>query len=214
MRQTQGRDAELESILGALLPGQCALDIGANVGLLSVLMARRVSPTGRVYAFEPVSEAYECLQENARLNAVATIIEPFHLAVGREPQMLEMFVNESPLDTMHSAISPADGKGSRRRVEAVSVDSFCAERSLTPDVVKVDVEGFEPLVLEGARRTIERARAMTLFVELHPWAWPKIDYDETRFRTLIRELDLRMDQLNGQPIGRMTERLHIRLSKS
>jgi hypothetical protein len=99
-------------------------------------------------------------------------------------------------------------------VKAVSVDSFCAERGLLPDVVKVDVEGFEPLVLEGARQTIARAPAMTLFVELHPWAWPKIDYNETRFRTLIGELGLRMDQLNGPPIQSMTERLHIRLAKS
>jgi FkbM family methyltransferase len=214
MRQTLEHDVELESILNGLAPGQCALDIGANVGLLSVLMAQCVAPTGRVYAFEPVVEAYECLQENARLNAVATIIEPLHLAVGCEPQTLEMFINESPPDTMHSAVPPADGKGSRRQVQAVSVDSFCKERGLLPDVVKVDVEGFEPLVLEGARQTIARASAMTLFVELHPWAWPKINYDETRFRTLIGELGLRMNQLNDQPLGNLTERTHIRLSKS
>jgi FkbM family methyltransferase len=214
MRQTPERDVELESILGALVPGQCVLDIGANVGLLSVLMAQRVAPTGRVHAFEPVLEAYECLQENARLNGVAATIEPLQLAVGREPQALEIFVNESPLDTMHSVIPPADGRGSRCHAEAVSVDSFCAERSLSPNVIKVDVEGFEPRVLEGARRTIAQASAMTLFVELHPWIWPRIDYDETRFRTLIGELGLQMDQLNGQPIRSMTERMHVRLGKS
>ncbi len=59
-----------------------------------------------------------------------------------------------------------------RDVSAVSIDQFCADRGLTPQVIKIDVEGAELAVLRGARATIAAAGpGLQLFVEMHPHLW-------------------------------------------
>ena len=124
------------------------VDIGANIGVLTAWFARRAH---EVHAFEPAPRALELLRMNAPSNAT---IHP--LALGEESGLVR-FTQAESLDM--SAISD-----SGIEVEIRTLDSY----GLAPDLIKIDVEGFEPQVLRGARQTIARHRPLIMFEALSP----------------------------------------------
>src|SRR4029077_7343525 len=84
MQAAFGREGEEEipEILSALKPGGIVLDVGAHIGGFSLIAARAVGPSGKVFAFEPVASNVELLEENRALNGTDCIV-PVHAAVGR-----------------------------------------------------------------------------------------------------------------------------------
>jgi hypothetical protein len=73
------------------------------------------------------------------------------------------------------------------QVPAISIDEFCAREKVLPDLIKIDVEGFELSVLRGARETIKACQGrLALFVEMHPTTWREIGLSK---EDIINELD-------------------------
>ena len=122
-------------------------DVGANIGVLTVLLAD-VASRGRVVAFEPAPENLDYLHRNV---ARATNVEVVAAAVGASDGELRFDVNPDYPAGAHVA---EDGA---LRVPCRSLDSWVAERGLDRlDALKIDVEGAEPDVLSGAAETIRR----------------------------------------------------------
>ncbi|MCB9647849.1 MAG: FkbM family methyltransferase [Deltaproteobacteria bacterium] len=159
-------DGVLEALVRACRAGDVVLDIGANVGLYAVRMARAVGESGRVYAFEPNPETFAVLEEHARLNRVPQV-RPQALAAGAEASTAVLQgigsddVGKCSLRSGEAGIAVAS-------VRVVTVDDFYRDQGLERvDLIKVDVEGFEPEALQGAQRTIE-AHWPLLCLELSP----------------------------------------------
>jgi FkbM family methyltransferase len=134
-------------------------DIGANVGFYSLMAARRVGPSGKVYAFEPVPRNLMYLRKHLQLNHVSnvTVIE-----AAVSDRMGCTFFDEGPL-SVQGFISD---KG-QLEVETVSLDGLIEQGRLQdPDYLKIDVEGAEALVLSGGRAMLERARPV-IFLATH-----------------------------------------------
>ena len=130
-------------IVNFIQPGGIAVDCGAYIGDHTVAYKRRIGPAGRVLAFEPNPTAYECLIRNC------PDVEAHRMGLGAQPGTLAMTI----VDGNYGA-SRITGDGSQR-VEISTLDSFVLPRL---DVMKVDAEGFELQVLEGAKETIARCR--------------------------------------------------------
>jgi len=177
---------EIPWLLTSVRPDMCILDIGANIGLISIVLGLHV-PQGRVFAFEPSPIPFRCLRENIRLNHLENTVTPLPFAVGEQPGSIP---NEDPYDTQHSPLRPPGERLTKTVVRCVSVDSFCKEHAVQPDCIKIDVEGYEPYVLWGAQRTLAQNRRMILFLELHPFAWSQIEFNESRFQQLLDDLQL------------------------
>jgi FkbM family methyltransferase len=145
-------------------PGMTVVDIGAHIGYYTLLFAKYVGPSGRVFAFEPLPANFELLERNVRLNELP-YIQTFSQAIFSRNQEVALGV---PDDLQHSGdASVYHGGGARQfRVSATTLDSFCDSANLRPDVVKMDVEGAEYDVLMGAERMIDRFRPK-LLIELH-----------------------------------------------
>jgi FkbM family methyltransferase len=157
-------------------PGVTALDVGANVGAYSILLGQWAGPSGKVFAFEPAPEVFEGLARHVALNGLAGRVEPIRSAVGAEVGTARLLIagtgGESRL-VIPTPGTPGTDVGAMIDVRVTTIDAFCAERGLSPDFIKVDVEGFELSVLQGARDTIRRrGRDLALFVEMHPSVWP------------------------------------------
>jgi FkbM family methyltransferase len=191
VRPSKTYAAEVDWLLSGVTPGMCVLDVGANIGLLSICLGKAVGPAGRVFAFEPSPVPFGCLQKNVALNGLAQVVSAEPRAVGDRTGQLAFFLNEDPCDTQHSAVRPPGQQLTKVLVETITIDEFCRQRRLTPNVIKIDVEGFEPLVLEGARNVVAQAGSLKLFVELHPAVWPSIGYDPNKFAALLTNLGLR-----------------------
>jgi FkbM family methyltransferase len=139
-------------------PGSMVFDVGASFGLFSISAARAGA---RVFAFEAVPETAEALRTHLAWNAVARRVDVVQAAVCDRPGEEELSEHETPF-----LASLAEPSSRTRRVPALTLDGFCAQRGVEPDVVKIDVEGAEARVLAGAAGIVARRRAL-FFVEVH-----------------------------------------------
>jgi FkbM family methyltransferase len=162
--------AEYTAFRAAVKPGMTALDIGANVGAYSLLLGQWVGPAGAVFAFEPAPAARRGLQRHIELNALGGVVRAVAAAVGAASSKAR-FVLESTAGEGRLASARDDGAVTLD-VAVTSIDDFCTREKLTPDFIKIDVEGAELDALRGARQTIHRTRGrLALFIEMHPSIW-------------------------------------------
>lgn len=134
-------------------PGDTVVDVGANVGDTTVPLARLVGRTGRVYALEPNPLAFDCLLHNVARADVAhqTIALPVG-AGGTESYNVPFCVSPN---VGASFIAPGNEDNKGVRIHLITLDSLWLTRC---SFLKVDVEGFESHVLDGAKETIARCR--------------------------------------------------------
>jgi FkbM family methyltransferase len=168
-----------ELFVRALKPGMTVIDGGAHVGLYSVLGARGVGPAGRVLAFEPDPYNFRALEENTRGLANVTLSRSALAEARREAA----FHRSS--GTIGSSLLARDTSIGVETVDVTSIDDELDGEDVASLLVKLNVEGAEPLVLEGARRTLERVADATLFVEAAP---DHLGADAARIVAQIKEL--------------------------
>jgi len=142
-----------------LRSGATVFNIGAHQGLIALMLARAVSPSGKVVAVDPHPVNIELIRENAILNE-QHMIQTIQAAVGEVSGTAHFggHLND------RLAIS-SDDMSIGMDVRVVCMDDLCNEHG-NPDVVFLDVEGFEWSVLQGARRLIEVGHT-DWFVEVH-----------------------------------------------
>lgn len=155
-------------------PGDVFYDIGANIGLYTLMAAKRVGETGRVYAFEPHLGNAAALLHNVRLSDVRQQVRVFSCALD-EREGFQPFRYYS--DTPGSSLSQF-GRGAEDDFEAVyeerkyaaSVDALIRQRAIRPaDHIKIDVDGNELAILRGMRDLLSGpARPKSIQVEINP----------------------------------------------
>jgi FkbM family methyltransferase len=145
-------EPESLAIIRALLaPGTDAVDIGANIGALTVGMAGAAAP-GRVLAFEPSEATFNRLSRNLELNGCSNV-KAYSIALGDRTgwgQLAPPIAHRAGDDKLN----PAPAEGSARFVQLDTLDAVCAREHLTPALLKLDVEGAEWSVLRGAERVL------------------------------------------------------------
>ncbi len=181
-------EPELQQAVGDWVrAGQVIYDVGANIGYVSLLLARAAGAQGKVYAFEPLPANLERLRKNVDLNSGNGELK----AVNGQPHSVILVVASAVTDApgkvrflahASGAMGKAAGSAGRQdqdypaelEVDALSLDSFafhgghgtCEGGNPLPQVVKMDIEGGEVLALPGMRRLLAQARPL-LLLELH-----------------------------------------------
>ncbi len=149
-------------------PGAIAYDLGANIGYITLMLAREVGEAGHVYAFEALPENIERLREHVTLNRLEDRITPIHGAVvGTSGPVLFLRgpsgATGKVLGTAGREIAPQD----RFEVAGVVLDDFVyREGHPPPAVIKMDIEGGEVQALPGMKKILRQARPV-LLLELH-----------------------------------------------
>jgi FkbM family methyltransferase len=165
--------AELAFFRALLKPGMCVLDLGANIGLYAVPAGAAVAPGGRVYAFEPEPNNLSYLRRNLAENAIENV-EVLPVCVGDRPGAITLYLAEGGIGT-HSI-----GKVGAQSIE---VDVVCIDdvlRDVVPDVIKIDIEGYEPAALRGMSRILTAARP-TVLIEFNAEALKRCGFSPTEF---------------------------------
>ncbi|UPY39170.1 FkbM family methyltransferase [Sediminicoccus sp. KRV36] len=137
----------------ALPAGSVLWDIGANIGLYSLLAARRGLP---VLAFEPSASSFAAMVRNIEINGFDDRIAAYCLAFAERTALVTLnMASTAAGHSMHS-IEAREG-GFRQAVPGFALDDFMAHFAPTPpDAIKLDVDGIEPAILRGAMTTLGR----------------------------------------------------------
>lgn len=141
-----------------LRPGATVLDVGANVGYYTLLASVLAGDAGRVHAFEPEPKNAGFLRDHVRINRRRNVTVQQAAVSDRAGTARFDFGGGS--GTGHLADTGAI------EVRTLRLDDYCAEHGLAPSAIKIDVEGAEVSVLEGARETLARHRPI-LFLSTH-----------------------------------------------
>src|SRR5579864_2765429 len=168
-------DAPVADLLRKLIqPGWVCLDVGANVGVYVLQLARWSAPDGYVVAFEPNPEARQTLHKHVELNGLQrrVRIEPFAVAEKSHAKATLFRAGADGMSRLGEANQALAGTAVPLEVDVVTLDDYCSSHGLKPNIIVIDIEGFEIAALSSARRLIEdRGKDLEIIVEMHPNVW-------------------------------------------
>lgn len=150
---------EISYLLNRVQKGETVLDIGAHKGGYTYWMCKAVGPKGRVIAFEPQQKGARLLQhlfpdENVIVEHKALSNHLGKKTLYIQPQAFEVSFEASLEQKYPNAVTEL--------IETTTLDQYCGEQGLQPSFLKIDVEGHEEKVLEGAREVLRTARPVVL----------------------------------------------------
>lgn len=158
---------ELEATFRLAKPGTSAFDVGANVGLFTVVMSRAVGPSGRVLAIEPVADTARHLRQNLERNKCMNV-DVIQGAAAAAPGDIPLYLTDDP--ALHSAGGePLAGHPMIQTINATAYtldELWISSGRPAVSLVKIDVEGAEQAVLLGALQMIEHCRP-ALIIEVN-----------------------------------------------
>ena len=165
-----------EWIIKSLHSGDVFYDIGANIGVYSILAASRTGNTGRVYAFEPHGANFARLVDNIRVNNLQKVIVPCNFALHNQEGFFNFKYASSAAGTSNSQLSE-EGNVSQSNKEAqvaelkyaITIDGLIERDELkAPTHIKIDVDGNEYLILQGMSHLLTSAdRPISLQIEMN-----------------------------------------------
>lgn len=179
-----------------LRPDSHCIDVGANFGFFTCLMGR-FSPEGRVIGIEPEADSFALLRDNIAINGLNPRAAPLHAAAGAEAGVLTLHKRQTR--SGNTSVTPADAAfvaamGERPvlafEVRCTTIDAVARDLGDKVDFIKIDVEGWEPAVLRGARAVVAGNPRINIVMEWSPGQMAAAGYPAQAVVDLIREMGL------------------------
>jgi FkbM family methyltransferase len=188
---------EMKAFVRVMKGATTLLDVGALYGIFSLVFTGR--PHAASYALEPNPISMSVLKQNIALNPTHNVT-PFQIAAGDAKGRLD-FVD----DGMHlvatadkNRSNPSNAK--KVSIDVITLDSFCDSNNLRPDIIKIDVEGFEYQVLKGCEQTLTRSQPV-LFIEIHPDLLAKHDVSAPKIMEFLLDKGYKFYDQNLVKVG-------------
>ena len=176
-------------MLQVLRKGDVVFDVGANCGYFTLLAATLVGATGRVVAIEPAPACIARLEANLRRNTFSNVVVVERVAAAQSGEV--QFYLNSDNSGGHALWNPGDWPSNEKSranpvtvsTPATTLDSEWKRLGLAvPKLIKIDTEGAEQSVLEGARSLLEGARVPFVVGELHEFGMAKLGFSQQSLR--------------------------------
>lgn len=169
---------------------RCVFDVGANHGLVALVMSTAISPQGRIFAFEASEATCQVARSNLALNGVAQSVQVINALVAEQTGAALDFYWEHTSGGA-SLIPGYLGHQTPIKKIAVALDDFCEIHDLIPDLIKIDIEGAEGGAIAGARRILAAFRPAVV-VELHSWQDMPLARNAAQILELLPALNYQM----------------------
>ena len=168
---------DMALLLHLLRKDDLFIDVGANAGSYTILACAAIGASG--YAFEPVPSTFTRLVENIRLNHLENKVKCLNIGLGNEQGSIT-FSNK--MDTMNHVLASGEQSDSTINVEISTLDEILSDKS--PALIKIDVEGYETPVLEGALETLKKNTLHAVIMELNGGGG-RYGFDESRILKMM-----------------------------
>ena len=152
---------ETKLILCLINENSVVVDVGANIGYYTLLMAKKAK---RVYAFEPEGRNFEILKKNIIENNLRNVVL-VKAAVGEKKGFVDLLISAENFGD-HTVLTGIDNNRKIERVKLVSLDDYLKKEKCI-DLLKIDTQGFEPLVIGGSKKMISKFKP-SIFLEYFP----------------------------------------------
>jgi len=207
----------LERLLSQIEPGDTFIDVGAYIGTYSIPIAKMHNGTVRVIAFEPAPHCAEVFRKHLKYNHVQDNVCVEERACSDSSGTAYFDLNQSVLDYPPASeglmrLDKTEDRADDDRlieIQAVTIDHYTEANALKPDYIKIDVEGAELQVLEGARNVLREYRPV-VFCELHKFNWDSFHTSESKLRDYLAEVGYEMkDAITGKAMRGLPPRCHV-----
>lgn len=142
---------EMKLLESIVTPGDTFVDIGANIGAMSILAAEKAY-NGLIYAIEPTKKLITRIKENIAINNFGSRVSVHEVAIADHTGSISF--SESSQDAINHISHNVSGNNSI--VQCSTLDDFCVAQSISKiSVLKIDVEGAEPLIILGAKNILK-----------------------------------------------------------
>ena len=179
-----------------LAPGKIMIDAGANIGSISLPLAKLTG--AHLYAFEPAPLIFQILEKNIQQNHLDNI-DSFQLALSDLAGERDFYESER----VHgwSGMVGIDSF-KKSRVQATRLDDFCKERGIEAiEVLKIDVQGWEYHVLHGAEKLLDEGRIAHIIFEFEWWAEQNAGLNIGAAQELLLQKGYELNEFNGKKIS-------------
>jgi len=173
---------------GLLRPGMVTVDLGAGIGYYSLIFARKVGDTGRVYAFEPQPSNCTVFRQSIHANGYDNIVTIVEKCVSDRPGLVTLHFTEAG-DEGASLYESKEVSGRQLVVEAVTLDKFFESEGWPKvHVMKMDIEGAEKAALEGMRVLVAKNPSLKLVIEFNYKVQAAVGISPTEYFDTLIEL--------------------------
>ena len=143
-------------------------DIGANIGIYSLYAASKNISNSNIYSFEPEFSNLNELKFNVINNKFNKIINIFSFAFGDSNHISYLNISDTtPGAALHTLDNNKNLESKiREGISVISIDNFCKDQNIYPNLIKVDIDGNEDKFLSGAKDLLKNINLRTIFIEL------------------------------------------------
>ncbi len=183
--------ADMAYVIHVLRKDDLFVDVGANIGSYTVLAGAVAGANG--VSFEPAPSTFEKLMINVRANQLDDKVQCLNIGLGAQPGTIAF---TSDQDAINHVLTENEATEHAIQVEVSTLDTVLANQS--PHVIKIDVEGYETSVLEGAEKTLKKESLHSVLIELKGYG-KRYGFDESKIYEMMAELGFEMfsyDPLN------------------
>jgi len=186
-------EPELAYLEEVLSPGKVFFDVGANIGIYTLVASRIVGQTGRVVAFEPSIQSFPGLQRNVALNSLTNVIA-FRAALSDKRGTARLY--HAPDPVANSVCGDPAWGADAEEITVETLDCMFEQACVQHvDVIKIDAEGAEELVLRGAKKILAEMRPVVIF-EVNPDACVRFGLSPNGVRELLASLGYQFRSLH------------------
>ena len=176
---------EIECLKQLIKEGDTVVDLGANIGYYTLILAQLVGKSGHVYSFEPDPSNFEILSKNVKENKHdnVTLVQK---AISDKNGKVELYVSKRNLASHR--IFDAEDKRKSIEVDVTTLDEYFQKSKKLVKFIKMDVEGAEGAAISGASKIIQDSKNLVIMMEYFPkWIKKFGDVPEEMLRSLVEK---------------------------
>jgi len=183
-------------LIGACIKeGDVVVDVGANIGYYTLMFARSVGESGRVFAFEPDPVNFSLLERNVQRNGYRNV-ELIQKAVAAQTGTLRLYLSET--NRGDHRVYDSDDRRASIEIEAVDLDSFFKGHDGRIDFIKMDIQGSEGGALRGMTDVLRNNAGVQLLTEYWPIGLHRFGLAADEFFRMLQRLDFKIYHVNEE----------------